>query len=361
MKIAFVGPKHGFDYYQIGGVESFARRITPYLIKNGNTVDYIVYGNKENKEIAILPGWKVKYLRTIENSFQAMDNQYDHVITIYIPPQHRLKYALFRKENSHATRFHFLYLGWPDLLIKRLLYFYEARLFPYNGKLFCVSKRQYEYIGKWAKNAIYVLPPVPESYFLEPADKPNNTKIKVAFLGRVDIGKGLKEVIDIFKELTTNAKFECSLYGIRIPKDNNALKLHSWLKNQDYIKYVEIDRQNYSVAIEEMVKNILRETDMFLIPYKKLSSTMDTPLTILEAMANLCVIITKPLGNIPDVCGKNKFIVPRKKFTSEVINLLNNVSIDEIAEERLRIYNQNKKMRFKTEEIAKEFNKAFNE
>ena len=42
MKIAFFGLKQAFDYFQIGGTESFIKRISGELIKNGIKVDYII-------------------------------------------------------------------------------------------------------------------------------------------------------------------------------------------------------------------------------------------------------------------------------------------------------------------------------
>jgi hypothetical protein len=38
---------------------------------------------------------------------------------------------------------------------------------------------------------------VPESYFLKPEEKPDKEKIRLTFLGRIDPGKGINEVIEI--------------------------------------------------------------------------------------------------------------------------------------------------------------------
>jgi hypothetical protein len=77
-------------------------------------------------------------------------------------------------------------------------------------------------------------------------------------------------------------RFECSIYGIHIPEHRESLQIHNRLKNQKGIKYFEIDRQNYSPEVEGLVGSILKKTDVFIQPYEKLSSTIDTPLLLLR-------------------------------------------------------------------------------
>ena len=361
MKIAFFGAYKSFDYHQIGGTESFVRRLS---IKLGQQYEcricYIFYGANEAKENDISSSLSLKYFKSFDDALNAIAGRYEHVIVIYLLPKDRLKYAYFRRKNKNSIFFHFIYFGWPDSLIKRNLYFSEARLFPYNGKLFCISQRQHEYISKWAKNAVYILPPVPEDYFLRPEDKPLNNKIRITFLGRIDPGKGINEVIEIFKALKGNNKFECSIYGIHIPEDKKSLEIHNWLKKQNEIKYIEVDRQGYSPEVEGFARGVLKETDIFILPYQRLSSTIDTPLLLLEAMASLCAVITKPFGNIPQIYGESKFLVPEKNFISCVINLLKSISVDEILKERERLYEQNKRLNFKADRIARRFIDAIN-
>ncbi|MDI6701324.1 MAG: glycosyltransferase [bacterium] len=355
MKIAFLGLRQAFDYFQIGGTESFVRRIATQMVKEGNEIDYILYGDKENKEIEVIPGLILRYFITFEDALETLSEKYEHIIIIYLLPKNRLKYATFRKQKKNKTKFHFVYFSWPDSLIKRKLYFSEARLFPYNGKLFCISKRQYEYVSKWADNAIYLLPPVPGNYFLTPEEKQKNEKIKVTFLGRIDPGKGIRKVIDIFKTLKGGDKYECCIYGIHIPEDKQSLEIRNWLRKQKDIKYIEVDRQRYSPSVDDYVRCVLKETDIFIQPYQRLSSTIDTPLLLLEAMASLCAVLTKPYGNIPDIYGKSKFLISPERFVQDTIKLLKGISYDELLTERNRIYEQNLRLNFNSENIAEIF------
>lgn len=325
------------------------------MVQRGINVDYILYRDRENIEVSPMPGIALRYFKSLEDALSAIGGKYEHVVTIYLLPKDRLKYASFRRKNKKLTTFHFIYFSWPDSLIKRKVYFYEAGLFPYNGKLFCISKRQYEYIKKWVENAIYILPPVPENYFLGPQEKPRNERIRITFLGRIDPGKGINEVIEIFKALKDDNRFECCIYGIHIPEHKESLKIHNWLKSQKDIKYVEVDRQKYSPAVEEFARNVLKETDIFIQPYQKLSSTIDTPLLLLEAMASLCAVITKPFGNISDIYGESKFLISLENFVDATIQLLKNIKYQDLREEQERLYEQNSKIDFRAKTIANIF------
>jgi glycosyltransferase involved in cell wall biosynthesis len=360
MKTVFLGLKRAFDYYQVGGVESFIRRVTVQMAQEGHKVDYVLYGDQENKEISPRPGTCLRYFRLFRDALDAIKG-YDHVVAIYLLPKDRLQYALFRKRNCKSIRFHLIYFNWPDSSLKRKLYFYESRFIPLNGKLFCISPRQYNYIKKWAENPVRILPPVPENYFLKPQEKPVNNKIQVTFLGRMDPGKGIKEVLEIFNVLKNNGKFKCSIHGIHMPEQKECVDIHNQLRVDNGIEYVEIDRQKYSPSVESFVATVLQKTDIFIQPYRTLSSTIDMPMLLLEAMASLCAVITKPLGNIPDIYGKNEFAINSQGFVPNAIKFLKDVSIDDLARERRRIYGKNQKLNFNTGAVANKFINAIRE
>lgn len=354
MKTVFLGLKQAFDYFQIGGVESFVRRVAVQMVQEGNEVDYVLYGDKENREISPHPGLRLRCFKSFKDALDAIKG-YDHVVAIYLFPKDRLKYALFRKRNCKSAVFHFIYFSWPDSSLKRKLYFSEARLVPYNGKLLCISKRQYDYVSKWAKNSVHIIPPVPESYFLKPEEKPVNDRIEVTFLGRIDPGKGINEVVKIFDALKSNDKFRCSIYGIHLPEQRESVEIHNRLKNQNEITYIEIDRQNYSPSVEDFVGDILKGTDIFIQPYQRLSSTIDTPLLLLEAIASVCTVITKPFGNITDFYGKNRFLIGPENFIHDAIELLKNISVVNLIEERKKIYEKNINLNFTSEAVSRSF------
>lgn len=358
MRIAFWGWKNSFDYFHIGGTESFVRRLTSGLNDNHVEVDYIMYASEQRKDVVINDWLKLKYFVKFEDALEALKYEYDHVATIYLFPLDRLKFARFRKKNESKIKFHFVYTGWPDSSIKRWLLFLEARLFPYNGQLFCISKRQYQHLIQSSKKVTYLIPPVPEDFFVTPKDKPTQEKIRITFLGRIDPGKGIEDVIKAFERLSTDNRYECSIYGIHLSENKISVAIHNQLKAQKSINYIEVDRLAYSSEVENMVRDILRATDIFVQPYKRLSSTIDTPLLLLEAMANLCIVVTRPFGNIPEIYGQSRFFVKDDDFAWQFIKKVNDLSIDDITAERQRVYQQIRCLDFGASAVAKNFIEA---
>ena len=355
MKVAFFGLKNFFDYYQIGGFESYVRRIALEMAHNGDEVDYVIYGSRQTEETKIMTNIRLRYFQSFEEAIQALSESYDHVIRIWLTRRDRPKYILFCRKLSNSTKFHYALLTWPDSIIKRKLKFIEVKIVSFNGIIICASFRLFRAIKKWVKNAVFIFPPVPEDYFINIAEKPKNERIKITFLGILSTNKGIEEVIELFKELKDNSKFECVIYGTYDPKNKNSFEIHNWLKEQKEINYIEVDRKKYSPRIEEMVKEVLKETDIFIQPYKRLGSTLDTPVLLLEAMASLCAIITTPIGSIPEIYGKSEFLIPEKYFLERAKNLLQNITYEKILSERERIFQRNQELKFDVKNVIKAY------
>lgn len=352
MKIAFFSLAGTFDYFQIGGTDSFMRRITHGLLSKNSSLhtSWIFYNGKEEKEIKHLPNFTSKYFKNLKDALNYISEvSLDHLIACYIKPQDRITFAKFRK-STKGVCFHSIPFFYPDSPIRRFLKFSEYFIFPYNGKIFCVSQRQYNYIKKFNNNVVYLLPPVPENYFLKPEEKPTNDKIKIAFIGRIDPRKGIKEVIEIFTALKNNGKFDLAIYGIHIPWDKEGLKIHDWLSNQKEIKYISFDRQKYSENIESILREILRTTDVVVLPYKTLESSVDTPLLLLESLASLCVVFTTTVGNINKIY--NIFLLPPRNFVQGFIDLISHISKEEIRIKRNQIYFTIRKCQFRLKDVT---------
>ena len=354
MKIAFFGLKSAFDYIQIGGTESYIRRLAHGLSEIGIAVDYILFGDSRNRVIRVSNNIYLRYFINIENAIEFVDSKYSDVVTIYVLPKDRFKFYRFRRKNK-TTKFHFIFFSWPEPILKRLVYFYEAGLFKYSGKLLCISNRQCNVIKRYSKNYIRLQPPVPKEYFVFPKDKQKNERLKLTFVGRIDPGKGIYDVIKILNYFKNNKKYELAIYGIHVKSNKLAVDIHNNLKNQREIRYVDVGREKHSSAVELFVGKILWETDVFIQPYKKMSSTIDCPLLLLEAMASLCAVITKPMGEIPKIYGNSEFLISSKNFVAEAIKLLENLKFQSIILERERIFKQNRKNILSSNKIARNF------
>lgn len=359
MRIAFFSHHSAYEPGNIGGTESYIRRMASEFIAQGHSAACVTYGNINDSTFAAwsIPHYSNTHLNT---ALTRLKTDFDHVVEIYIPPRDRIRFARYRQAQRNAVKFHFVLFNWADSRLKRFLYFSEPRYFPYNGKLICISKRQYEFVSTWADNAILLLPPVPDNYF--PGEKPHaSDKIRLVFLGRIDPGKGVNEVLQIFEHLKNDPKLELALYGIHFPADKPSVEIHRKLTGQTTIKYVSVERGQYSPANDDFVRNVLKNTDIFIQPYKKLSSTIDMPLLLLEAMASLCAVITKPFGNIPDIYGDSPFLISERNFVPSALQLLVNVDTAAIAKERERILERNNALSFRAEAVAVKFLQEIND
>lgn len=356
MKVAFFGLQECFDYFHISGFQSFIRRISSGLVQNGIKIDYILYGSKVSNVVQINHNWNLRYFIDLKDAIHYMSEiPYEHIIHVRMQSYiDRFNNAFLYKRYLNA-RYHYMLFTWPDSNIKRKLLFLEAIVNSRNGTIICVSPRLYKSLKKYVKNVELIFPPVPKNYFLKIEEKPKNKKIKVTFLGVIYPDKGIDEVIKIFLALKDDPKFEFAIYAIYEPRNKNSIEIRNWLKNQNHINYFEVDRYSYTPAVEDMVRALLRDTDIFIQPYRSLGATVDIPLLLLEAMASLCAVITTPLGNIPDVYGNSKFLIETKNSISHIISFLKNISFEEIEKERERIFEQNNKLEFEACKVVQQF------
>lgn len=353
LRIAFFGHRDYSDFYGVGGMQSYGRRLVLGLAHRGVQVDYIVSGASETKEIDITPKLSLKYFHDFADAYDYIASRsYSHIIRMWFPRRERIEYLvnLYRRSKK-KVRYHYLWFIVPEQRIKSHLMLIEAALTSHKGRIICVSYRQYQMMEKSAKSFL-LLPPVPESYFLAPGEKPTNKKVKVTFLGMLHPDKGVEDVILLFRELQNDPRFECAIYAIHNPSNKASLEFHERLSHQNTIKYVNLRTLDYPSKAEEIVKSILKRTDIFVQPYQKLLNTVDTPLLLLESMASLCAVLTTPLGSIPDIYGKSRFLIDKEDFVSSAITLLQDLSFDDLRVERERIYARNKLLGFSTSQIV---------
>lgn len=357
MKIIFFALNGTFDISQIGGTDSFLRRLTYGMLESRPDleIEYVFYGARSFKIQKPLSRLAIRRFTKLKNALKYIARETPkHVVTGYIKAKDRLIYAIFRK-NKKFIIFHKLMFFYPELSLRKTLKFSEISLAPYNGKVFCVSHRIFKILNKKSQNAILLLPPIPESYFVNKSTKIKGKNIRITFLGRIDPRKGILETIKLFNQLENDSNFDCTIYGIVIPEDKKAISVHSSLISQEKIKYIEIDRQNHSVRIDKMVQEILKSTDIFVQPYRNLESTVDSPLLLLEAMASLCVILTTQVGNIKELYGSSKYILPMTDFPDNAYKILKKISVKELENERNRIMMILNSMQIEQKQVVNRF------
>lgn len=362
IRLAFFGSRHAFDYNHIGGTDSLVRRLAHALAGYSDVahVGLITYGHRSSSKELHLPYLDSYRYQSLEQALSALRN-YDHVITVYLLPRDRISYTRFRwQQRKCSQRFHMLYQGWPEHFWRRELSFLDARLFRYNGRLFGVSRRLVSRLKRIDSNAQLLWPPVPDHYFVNPADKKTGQPLQVTFLGRIDPGKGVIETINLFSALSRHNDIVLNFYGMHWPHNEESVRLHQELLIQNDFPYHHADFQGYSQSVDELVADVLAQTDILVQPYRRLSSAIDTPLLILEAMASLAAVLTRPLGEIPDVYGDSPFLINSFDDVSHVVQVVLDAR-GHLLRERARIVRQNEKLKFDVETVASKFMQVLNE
>lgn len=357
MKIAFFGLESAFNHEHIGGINSFVRRLALNLEAAGDDISFVYYGCVQDAHYKMPSGIDVLKFKYFSDALSSFEHKFDHVVSIYLLPKDRLAYAKFRNARNKSIVFHHIYFVWNESSIKRKMTFVDARLFPYNGCLFGVSTRFCQYVATWSKKSVLFLPPVPEEYFVTPEEKTISEKIRVTYCGRIDERKGAVKALDLFQAMGNDINIKTRICGYPWSHRPETMSLHEQILSHPNINYEPIHYEHWTLQVDANLRNVLEETDILLLPYRKLSSTIDTPLLLLEGMASLCVIITPNLGNLKKIYGDSKFDIGAGWHSDMVINLIKNAH-SFLREERERIYRQNKILGFNTSSVGKHFRES---
>jgi glycosyltransferase involved in cell wall biosynthesis len=174
-------------------------------------------------------------------------------------------------------------------------------------------------------------------------------------MGRIDPGKGVSTAIELFSYLTKEApEIRTRIYGYPWKHKPESKKLHEELLMQDEIFYEPINFEGYTQAVDENVRCILKETDVLFLPYDKLSSSVDTPLLLLEGMAHLCFVITKPLGNIPQIYGTTEWLLTDFSNPEMFRDFLMRIPPN-LDQERKRLYAHCRDLQFQSPSVVNQF------
>jgi glycosyltransferase involved in cell wall biosynthesis len=350
IKLAFLGPANSFDYNQIGGTNSFIRRLSKELLNRGLfSVDYIHFGSKKD-EIIHSPTFRSRYYPTFEDTIPDITD-YDHIIVVYIPLKNLISFKKFCIQRQKRFKIHYIYWDWPESLLKRNIRDFFYTNIPYNGMSFAVSPRLYNNIANRRKEVQLLLPPVPPEYFVDIREKNTQEKLRVTFIGRIDKGKGIELVLSIFNSLSSIPEIDLAFYGTFWEKDTYAKKIHVDLSCQDSFEYIPVNFQEYSGDVDKMVRDALYHTDIFIQPYKQLSSTIDTPVLLLEAMASLSAVITTPVGDIPSIYPESRCLIPYENIVETAVSMIK-TGPNWLPTERDKIFNQNNLLHFATPSVA---------
>lgn len=352
--LSFFGHKTAFDYHNIGGTDSIVRRLSNVLARQGKAdVSLVTYGHSsssppERHERALVSIRR----RTLDEALTSLATR-DHVISVYLPPLDRLRFSFLRKATAPGTTYHSLFCSWPASRFKRSLMLAEARLQPFNGHCFGVSPRLAAKLQALTPRSALLYPPVDERYFRPPEALPgaSSPPLRVSYVGRLDEGKGIAAVLELFSKLSSREDVELLLCGIRWPGDRKAKALHDRLARQREFRYISHDFSSHSDTIDSKVARLLRQTDILVLPYKHTHSTIDAPLLILEAIAAVTPVLTRRLGAISTIYGEGAFYLPRRRTVEAAMARILDAAAW-LPAERARLLEQRSHLSFDSASVA---------
>jgi glycosyltransferase involved in cell wall biosynthesis len=357
MNFAFFGSYGSFGYFKIGGIESLTRRLAGELLRRGHRVGFVLYGAPATGDEITGSGINLHYRPTFREALATLAHSYEQVLTLYLHPRDRFIYLKFRRAQRHRLCFHQLCTTWPDSSLKRWVRNLHVRFYPFNGRLFCISPRIKKAVSQWSEKGVLLLPPVPPAYFLTPESKPWHPKVRVTYIGRTEPAKGIEEVINLHRLFQDQSGWDLTIYGFHYQDHPEAVRMHEWLSRQQEIRYVYTPFEGYSNSVEDNLARVLADSDILLLPYLRLSSTIDTPVLLLEGMASLCAVFTRPWGDIPTIYGPSPFLLNKVEEMGEILKQLQR-SQELLKQERQRIHQRNKQLGFNTEMVAQRFLEA---
>jgi len=290
LKICFFGWKRAFDYYQIGGTESYVRRLASGLVELGHEVTYAMYG--ASKRETVLPedfNATLVYEQRFEDALRQLEGRdFELVVSIYLHPKYRPGFFLFRKRMKRRTLFSTILFS--PFRSKTKLILGSMDLHSYDS-VFAVSDRIHEQIARIGVKSIVLPPPVSDVYFEATEKRTPDPEglIRVGYIGRADYGKGFDIAVNIMRSLD-KTKYSPSIMTYSWPEKDFEIRpedFHGWGINLEITRY-----ETYSGKIEKSVANFLKVNDIMLFPFRTLYTTIDVPLSVVEAAVAGCKIAT---------------------------------------------------------------------
>lgn len=356
-RIAFLGHVRHADIFGIGGMASYVRRLGTELARLGYTVDVYYHGAEARRTETTGAGVRIEYFRVLWEALAALAlGNYHDIVRIWLSGWDRLVYVSYRlSPKRHQPNYHYMWFAVPDRRWKRVVAMIEQFLAVRAGRLVCVSPRQVHALQARILDAVLILPPVPEGFFARLEEKSLIWPVRVSFLGILHPDKGVRQTVELFRSLACDGRFQCTIYAIHKQCDPEQVALHKWLVSQVDIRYVPLGGVLWSPENEQIVQNVLRDTDIFVQPYRSLQNTVDAPLLVLEAMASCCAVLTTRIGSIPEVYGESPFVIDSPNFARRAEDLLKGLSLEDLAAERVRVHQRTEQLRFSARDVALRF------
>lgn len=316
MKIAFIGDSVGFGFYRLGGAESLIRRLSFGLRDLGDSLTYILWGCTSSEKICDC-GLTIVHSKSILAALSELRRgNYDHVVVVLLRPKHFILFWIFRVLACRTTVFHVISFsasgsssvrGDRGLLDSSILC---------NGKKFVISREAL----LSSKDSLLVNLPVPQRYFVQ--KKPSSGRLKVGFMGRMDVEKGFDIVLDLFKKLSLSDGIDLFIYTYRWQSHYDSSRLASELEGLEGVSVKVTEHTSFSPSIESEVGAYLNGCDVIVLPYRSLDRTINPPLLLLESLAAGCTVISTDVGDIGKYHPDPTLLLQVDSFTAEAAEII---------------------------------------
>lgn len=272
-----------------------------------------------------------------------------------------------RYANKKSIKTIVFFRGWDDAAVKKVEKKY-LKLFKYfffgANSFIILSKKAKNKLIQWGyKRDIHVettlvdkalLTNVNEAFIIEKFEKLKETnKINLLFLSRIEIKKGVYELLQAFK-LIVNNNYKNNGFHLNICGDGFELdNVKNWIESN---KLYDISLQGFVSGVSKRVA--FEKAHIFVFP----SHSEGMPNAVLEAMGFGLPVITTPVGGLvdffnPDKHGSYIQINDVADIVSKIEYLLSDKNI------LLPMALNNHKMTndlFRSDRVAKRIEKIFN-
>ena len=261
-----------------------------------------------------------------------------HVIVNAVKKKDKLRLIRDRWKTRSTHRWAMAFSLFPDSLFGAVKHYAEARLYPYNCGHMAMSRRLTRRLSRLGLRAATVLPPVGDQFFLNTQQKGTNAKWQVTYIGRLEAGKGIDSAHQIAAALQSDSRFLFNFETYAFDDSSAADMYEDALRELSNASVSRRPHRGWTPADDAALVQLLRKTDFLLLPYGSLSSSIDTPLLLLEGMASLCACIVPSLGDVPHLTGGSDFTLPPgAEFVRMAVERLRSASQTMIADERARL------------------------
>jgi glycosyltransferase involved in cell wall biosynthesis len=159
-----------------------------------------------------------------------------------------------------------------------------------------------------------------EKDFYERLDTCEGDILKLLFTGRIDLAKGLVELVLALAELNkTEKKYTLDIVGWEARKEQPVQKLLLDLAKQTgQEKHLTFHGK---MSVGEELNRMYRQSDIYIIP----SYHEGFPRTIWESMANSCPVIASKVGSIPYFLKDGEALLIEPKNIDQIVEAVKNV------------------------------------